>query len=56
MKCLKIKSTYIDYENKNMLISIESDIKYEGFIDKQKEEIKRNLKLENTIIPEDFSL
>jgi len=35
-------------------VSIESDIKYEGFISKQKEEIERNEKLESTIIPESF--
>lgn len=51
----KDKIDFIDFENLNMVVSIESDIKYEGFIAKQKEEILRNLKLENTKIPDNFS-
>jgi tRNA uridine 5-carboxymethylaminomethyl modification enzyme len=45
---------FIDFEDEMITITIESDIKYEGFISKQKEEIERNEKLENTIIPDAF--
>jgi len=45
---------FIDFDDEMLIISIESDIKYEGFISKQKEEIERNEKLENTIIPDTF--
>jgi tRNA uridine 5-carboxymethylaminomethyl modification enzyme len=45
---------FIDFEDEMLIVSIESDIKYEGFISKQKEEVERNEKLENTIIPDSF--
>jgi tRNA uridine 5-carboxymethylaminomethyl modification enzyme len=45
---------FIDFEDEMLIVSIESDIKYEGFISKQKDEIERNEKLESTIIPESF--
>lgn len=56
MKLITIKE-YIDWsqiENENMIISIESDVKYAGFIEKQKDEIRRNAKLENTTIPKEL--
>jgi tRNA uridine 5-carboxymethylaminomethyl modification enzyme len=45
---------FIDFDDEMLIVSIESDIKYEGFISKQKHEVERNEKLENTIIPDSF--
>lgn len=45
---------FINFEDEELIVSIESDIKYEGFIAKQKEEIERNERLESTIIPDSF--
>ncbi len=56
MNLINLKE-YIDWsqvEDENMIVNIESDVKYEGFIEKQKEEIRRNAKLENTIIPKEL--
>ncbi len=39
--------------SEEMILSIESDIKYEGFVNKQKREVERQAKLENLKIPED---
>jgi tRNA uridine 5-carboxymethylaminomethyl modification enzyme len=48
------KVDFIDFTNINCLLTLESDIKYEGFIEKQREEIIRNEKLENTQMPENL--
>ncbi|NLD93342.1 MAG: tRNA uridine-5-carboxymethylaminomethyl(34) synthesis enzyme MnmG [Fibrobacter sp.] len=45
---------FIDFSDEMLVVSIESDIKYEGFISKQKDEIERNEKLESTVIPDEF--
>jgi len=49
------KIDFIDFSERNILITIESDIKYEGFIEKQRVEIIRNSKYENTEIPNNFN-
>jgi len=49
------KCDFIDFTNINLLVTIESDIKYEGFIEKQKEEVLRNERLEKTEIPDGFN-
>ncbi len=41
-------------ENREVKIVTEADIKYEGFIAKQKEEIERMKRMERTEIPDDF--
>ena len=46
------KIDFIDFSDRKFILSLESDIKYEGFIEKQREEIIRNEKLEGTQIPE----
>jgi tRNA uridine 5-carboxymethylaminomethyl modification enzyme len=50
----KGKVNFIDFTDINSLLTLESDIKYEGFIEKQREEINRNEKLENTLMPENL--
>jgi tRNA uridine 5-carboxymethylaminomethyl modification enzyme len=37
------------------MVTVEADIKYEGFIVKQKEEIQRQKKIEEVVIPEDIN-
>lgn len=48
------KVDYIDFENREFMLTLESDVKYEGFIEKQREEIIRNEKLESTQLPENL--
>jgi tRNA uridine 5-carboxymethylaminomethyl modification enzyme len=44
----------IQLENREIYMGIEADIKYSGFIEKEKEKIEKIRKMENTKIPEDF--
>lgn len=54
INCFVGKVDYIDFENREFMLTLESDVKYEGFIEKQREEIIRNEKLESTQLPENL--
>lgn len=41
-------------EDKQIRLTIESDIKYRGFVEKQKEEINKLKKIEEKVIPDEF--
>ncbi len=41
-------------QNRYLFLSVESDVKYEGFVQKQLNEIEKMRRLEETVIPEEF--